>query len=150
MTTSPSSPWASRGHTERLGHRARRGRAHAARPPAAERTRGLARTAARARGRCRTIHQVSSTPPLANLALPVTDETLAARLQQRLDTIEELLAGYVQGRTKYVSEAAAHLMSAGGKRFRPLLVLLAEPFLDEPFLEPFFDPFLALPPDVVP
>ncbi len=79
---------------------------------------------------------MSSTPPLANLALPVTDEALAARLQQRLDTIEELLAGHVQGRTKYVSEAAAHLMSAGGKRFRPLLVLLAaetgpEPGCDE-------------------
>ncbi len=28
-------------------------------------------------GRCRTIHQVSSTPPLANLALPVSDEALA-------------------------------------------------------------------------
>ncbi len=75
---------------------------------------------------------MSSTPPLANLALPVTDEALAARLQQRLDTIEELLAGYVQGRTRYVSEAAAHLMSAGGKRFRPLLVLLAAETGPEP------------------
>ena len=78
---------------------------------------------------------MSSTPPLANLALPVTDEALAARLQQRLDTIEELLAGYVQGRTKYVSEAAAHLMSAGGKRFRPLLVLLAAETGPEPGCE---------------
>ena len=78
---------------------------------------------------------MSSTPPLANLALPVTDEALAARLQQRLDAIEELLAGYVQGRTKYVSEAAAHLMSAGGKRFRPLLVLLAAETGPEPGCE---------------
>ncbi|MCD6638923.1 MAG: polyprenyl synthetase family protein [Nocardioides sp.] len=39
--------------------------------------------------------------------------------------VEELLAGHCRGRTAYVSEAAAHLMAAGGKRFRPLLVLLA-------------------------
>ena len=35
------------------------------------------------------------------------------------------LAGHPQGRTAYVSEAAAHLMAAGGKRFRPMLVVLA-------------------------
>ena len=75
---------------------------------------------------------MSSTPPLANLALPVTDEALAARLAERLETIEVLLAGHVQGRTRYVSEAAAHLMSAGGKRFRPLLVLLAAETGPEP------------------
>ena len=31
----------------------------------------------------------------------------------------------MQSRSPYVSEAAAHLLDAGGKRFRPLLVLLA-------------------------
>ncbi|MBJ7527916.1 MAG: polyprenyl synthetase family protein [Nocardioides sp.] len=39
--------------------------------------------------------------------------------------VEALLAGHVEGRTRYVSEAARHLLEAGGKRFRPLLVLLA-------------------------
>jgi heptaprenyl diphosphate synthase len=59
------------------------------------------------------------------LALPVVDPALEARLVERLARVEELLAGYCQGRTPYVSRAAAHLMAAGGKRFRPLLVLLA-------------------------
>ncbi|MGD9958405.1 MAG: polyprenyl synthetase family protein [Nocardioides sp.] len=39
--------------------------------------------------------------------------------------VEEALAGHVHGQTPFVTEAASHLMSAGGKRFRPLLVLLA-------------------------
>jgi heptaprenyl diphosphate synthase len=68
---------------------------------------------------------VSSTPPPATLALPVTDDALAARLRARMETVEKLLDGYVEGRTAYVSEAARHLLAAGGKRFRPLLVLLA-------------------------
>ncbi|MCY7402264.1 MAG: polyprenyl synthetase family protein [Nocardioides sp.] len=40
-------------------------------------------------------------------------------------TVEEALAGHVQSRSTYVTEAASHLLAAGGKRFRPLLVLLA-------------------------
>ncbi|MFW6773762.1 polyprenyl synthetase family protein [Nocardioides sp. CPCC 205120] len=64
-------------------------------------------------------------PIAAGLALPVTDAALADRLRERLAVIEEALAEHVQGSAPFVSEAAAHLMSAGGKRFRPLLVLLA-------------------------
>ena len=67
----------------------------------------------------------SSAPEPARLALPVLDEALADRLRTRLVTVEEQLAAHCQGRTRYVSEAASHLMAAGGKRFRPLLVLLA-------------------------
>jgi heptaprenyl diphosphate synthase len=59
------------------------------------------------------------------LALPVVDAALELRLVDRLARIEELLAGHCQGRTPYVTRAATHLMMAGGKRFRPLLVLLA-------------------------
>ncbi len=68
---------------------------------------------------------MSSTPPPATLALPVTDDALAARLRTRMETVEKLLDGHVEGRTAYVTEAARHLLAAGGKRFRPLLVLLA-------------------------
>lgn len=68
---------------------------------------------------------MSSTPPPATLALPVTDDALAARLRSRMETVEALLDGHVEGRTAYVTEAARHLLAAGGKRFRPLLVLLA-------------------------
>ena len=63
--------------------------------------------------------------PAPGLALPVLDDALADKLTARLAVIEDLLAGHCQGRAEYVSRAAAHLMSAGGKRFRPLLVLLA-------------------------
>jgi len=68
----------------------------------------------------------STTPtPASSLALPVVDEALARRLSERLTVVEGMLAEHCRGRTAYVSEAAAHLMAAGGKRFRPLLVLLA-------------------------
>ena len=66
-----------------------------------------------------------STDATAGLALPVVDEALAARLKERLAVVEGMLAEHTRARTDYVSEAAAHLMAAGGKRFRPLLVLLA-------------------------
>ncbi|MBF4163906.1 polyprenyl synthetase family protein [Nocardioides acrostichi] len=66
-----------------------------------------------------------STPLPATLALPVTDAALAARLRERMEVVEGLLAHEVKGRTAYVSQAASHLLAAGGKRFRPLLVLLA-------------------------
>jgi heptaprenyl diphosphate synthase len=59
------------------------------------------------------------------LAMPVVDAELELRLVGRLARIEELLAEHCQGRTPYVTQAATHLMMAGGRRFRPLLVLLA-------------------------
>jgi heptaprenyl diphosphate synthase len=61
----------------------------------------------------------------AGLALPVPDGDLAARLLARMDDVEVALRGHIQGQTPFVTEAARHLMEAGGKRFRPLLVLLA-------------------------
>ena len=61
----------------------------------------------------------------AGLALPVTDEALASRLRERLEVVEQQLAGHVRSRAGFVTETASHLMEAGGKRFRPLLVLLA-------------------------
>lgn len=61
----------------------------------------------------------------AGLALPVTDEALASRLRERMAVVEEALAGHVRSRAGFVTETASHLMEAGGKRFRPLLVLLA-------------------------
>ena len=75
---------------------------------------------------------MTSTPPATGLALPVADEALAGRLQQRMLVVEEALAGHVVSRTPYVTEAASHLLAAGGKRFRPLLVLLAAEAGDTP------------------
>jgi heptaprenyl diphosphate synthase len=62
---------------------------------------------------------------VSGLALPVSDPGLAARLTERLDVVEKALFSHVQSRTDYVTAAASHLLSAGGKRFRPMLVLLA-------------------------
>jgi heptaprenyl diphosphate synthase len=61
----------------------------------------------------------------ADLALPVADDALAQRLRARLALVEKALTDHVVSRSPFVSEAAAHLLAAGGKRFRPLLVLLA-------------------------
>ena len=68
---------------------------------------------------------MTPTPAPGGLALPVTDAALADRLQRRMLLVEDALAGHVVSRTRYVTEAASHLLAAGGKRFRPLLVLLA-------------------------
>ncbi|KRF16678.1 geranylgeranyl pyrophosphate synthase [Nocardioides sp. Soil797] len=59
------------------------------------------------------------------LALPVVDEELATRLQARMAEVEEALTGHIVSEADFVTTAARHLMNAGGKRFRPLLVLLA-------------------------
>jgi heptaprenyl diphosphate synthase len=71
---------------------------------------------------------VSSSQPSGagqGLALPVADPALEARLRTRMDEVEKALYAHVQSRFPYVTEAASHLLDAGGKRFRPLLVLLA-------------------------
>jgi len=66
---------------------------------------------------------VTATSP--SLALPVTDGALEARLRTRLAEVEQALAQHVVSEAPFVTEAARHLLQAGGKRFRPLLVLLA-------------------------
>jgi heptaprenyl diphosphate synthase len=62
------------------------------------------------------------------LAIQVGDPQLQARVRQRLGEIEQRLAGAVASDAPFVTEAARHLLDAGGKRFRPLLVLLAAEF----------------------
>ncbi|MGZ4426855.1 MAG: polyprenyl synthetase family protein [Nocardioidaceae bacterium] len=69
-----------------------------------------------------------TTPPApgnASLALPVLDADLEARLRGRMAEVEAALEDAIQSEAPFVTEAARHLMEAGGKRFRPLLVLLA-------------------------
>jgi heptaprenyl diphosphate synthase len=60
-----------------------------------------------------------------SLALPVLDADLEARLRARMLLVEERLEREIQSQAPFVTEAARHLLHAGGKRFRPLLVLLA-------------------------
>ncbi|WP_372446617.1 polyprenyl synthetase family protein [Nocardioides faecalis] len=68
---------------------------------------------------------MTAVPSPAELALPIVDEALADRLRTRMATVEEALFSHASSRAPYVTEAARHLLAAGGKRFRPLLVLLA-------------------------
>ncbi|MFC7502166.1 polyprenyl synthetase family protein [Nocardioides sp. CPCC 206347] len=68
---------------------------------------------------------MSASASPAELALPIVDTALAERLRERMATVEEALFGHATSRAPYVTEAARHLLAAGGKRFRPLLVLLA-------------------------
>ena len=77
---------------------------------------------------------MSSTPAAPSLALPILDPELEARLRARMQEVEEALEEAVQSEAPFVTDAARHLMQAGGKRFRPLLVLLAaetgDPYAD--------------------
>ncbi|MCW2836929.1 MAG: Trans-hexaprenyltranstransferase, partial [Marmoricola sp.] len=59
------------------------------------------------------------------LALPILDPDLEARLRSRMVEVEAALGAHVRSEAGFVTEAARHLLDAGGKRFRPLLVLLA-------------------------
>ncbi len=66
-----------------------------------------------------------SSPSVPALALPVLDAGLEARLRARLEQVEAALETVVVSEAAFVTDAARHLLHAGGKRFRPLLVLLA-------------------------
>jgi heptaprenyl diphosphate synthase len=57
-----------------------------------------------------------------------TDPALQASVNAGLDRVEERLREVVRSSHPLLTEAAAHLVEAGGKRFRPLLALLAAEF----------------------
>ncbi|GLZ50893.1 geranylgeranyl pyrophosphate synthase [Actinomycetospora sp. NBRC 106378] len=57
--------------------------------------------------------------------LPIGDEALAAEVSSGLDQVEELLRREVHSDYRFVADTSLHLIEAGGKRFRPLLTLLA-------------------------
>jgi heptaprenyl diphosphate synthase len=58
------------------------------------------------------------------------DPALEAALASGLDQVEGGLREAVKSEYPFVTEASRHLVDAGGKRFRPLLVLLAAQFGD--------------------
>jgi len=61
--------------------------------------------------------------------LPI-DAALASSANARLAEVETLLLDCVRGEDPLLTEASEHLVEAGGKRFRPMLVLLASHFGD--------------------
>ncbi len=58
------------------------------------------------------------------------DPALEARLRAGLEEVERRLADSAVSDAPFVTEAAMHLIKAGGKRFRPMLVLLTAEFGD--------------------
>ena len=64
------------------------------------------------------------------LGLGVLDTDLEARLVAGMASVEVALRDAVRSDYPFVTEASRHLVDAGGKRFRPLLVLLAAQFGD--------------------
>jgi heptaprenyl diphosphate synthase len=69
-------------------------------------------------------------PDPGPFAAPVGDEALEASVRSGLASVEALLHESVKSDVAFVTEASRHLVQAGGKRFRPLLVLLAAQFGD--------------------
>jgi len=62
------------------------------------------------------------------LGIPAIDADLEARLRRRLHEVEAGLAAAADSDADFVTQAARHLLVAGGKRFRPLLALLGAEF----------------------
>ncbi|MFC3994594.1 polyprenyl synthetase family protein [Nocardiopsis sediminis] len=73
---------------------------------------------------------MSGAVPSGFLALPSVDAGLAREVQDSLDQVEKVLREAVAASDPILTEAATHLVSAGGKRFRATLVLLASHFGD--------------------
>ena len=57
------------------------------------------------------------------------DPEFSASVTERLAAIEARLTDAARAETEFVTEAASHIIAAGGKRFRPLLVVLASKLL---------------------
>jgi heptaprenyl diphosphate synthase len=62
--------------------------------------------------------------------LRVRDQALEADVQAGLAAVEAGLLDATKSEVPFITEAARHLVSAGGKRFRPQLVMLASQFGD--------------------
>jgi heptaprenyl diphosphate synthase len=72
---------------------------------------------------------LSPTPlPAESLGFTIADAALESRVRVGLESVEQALRDSTQSEAPFVTEAAQHVMVAGGKRFRPLLVLLAAEF----------------------
>jgi heptaprenyl diphosphate synthase len=70
---------------------------------------------------------VTSAVPALPFGLPA-EGTLSEEVQRELTAVEEMLLDTAKSTDALLSDASKHLVEAGGKRFRPLLVLLAARF----------------------
>jgi heptaprenyl diphosphate synthase len=77
---------------------------------------------------------VNAVAPPARASLPgleFHDPALEAAVRRGLVDVEALLLRSVHSNYPFVTETSRHLVEAGGKRFRPLVVLLAAGFGDQ-------------------
>jgi len=65
---------------------------------------------------------------MASLGIANLDKDLERELIAGLDKVEALLSSHIQGDYPLLIETSRHLVEAGGKRFRPLITLLASHF----------------------
>ena len=63
--------------------------------------------------------------PTMLAGIELADPDLSARVASGLTRVEDLLERELISEFSFVTEAASHLMHAGGKRFRPLFTLVA-------------------------
>ncbi|MFK4082538.1 polyprenyl synthetase family protein [Kribbella sp. NPDC020789] len=76
---------------------------------------------------------MSPTPlPAESLGFAFADEALEARVRAGLESVEQALRDSTESEAPFVTAAAQHVMVAGGKRFRPLLVLIGAEFGSTP------------------
>lgn len=66
----------------------------------------------------------------ASLGLDDADPDLVKKVTEGLVRVEETLHTVVHSDVEFVTQAAMHLVKAGGKRFRPLFTLLSAQFAD--------------------
>ncbi|WTL15326.1 polyprenyl synthetase family protein [Kribbella sp. NBC_01505] len=66
--------------------------------------------------------------PAESLGFAFADEALEARVRAGLEAVEQALRDSTESEAPFVTAAAQHVMVAGGKRFRPLLVLIGAEF----------------------
>jgi len=65
-----------------------------------------------------------------SFGLSTADPELDAELRVGMEAVEDMLLDAVKSDYPFMTETSRHLVEAGGKRFRPLLVLLAAQFGD--------------------
>lgn len=72
-----------------------------------------------------TTGTAETTPDHVVAGVDVGDADLASELRQQLDEVEKMLVSRLETGEDFLSEVALHLVTAGGKRFRPVVTLLA-------------------------
>lgn len=99
------------------------------------RRRGWREVLAGVAGRCGIVMCVVSTPTErsgTSIGIEFSDAGLEVGVAALLGRVEDLLRDTVTSADRLVATAARHLVDAGGKRFRPLLVGLAAQFGPDP------------------